>query len=612
MTTYTEENIKSLDWRAHTRLRPGMYIGKAGDGQMAEDGIYLLLKEVVDNSIDEFTMGYGKQIRLFWEDKTLEVRDYGRGIPLGKIKDCVSKINTGGKYDNVSFQKSVGLNGVGLKVVNALSSHFEVVSIREGQKRRLCFRAGTMKEDAGLAATDEKNGTAVRFTPDPSIFKDYRFVAHHIDNLLWRYAFLNRGLTLTLNGEKYQSKGGLLDLLSREKQKSTWHYPLIHLRAAQDIEVAFGHEEGAYGEETYSFVNGQYTSQGGTHVQAFKESLAKTLRTFYKKDFHANDLRMGLVSVLSIRMQEPVFESQTKTKLGSQQIAPKGMTLRTFVHQFLSQALDNYLHEHKTVATQLLAQIEQNKKEREEIARVRKSSREKTKKANLHNKKIRDCHVHYNDKRGDKRHQSMLFITEGNSASGSITKCRAPATQAVFSLRGKPLNCFGMSRRLTYENEEFNLLQHALNIEEGMEGLRYNHIILATDADVDGLHIRLLLLTFFIQFFPELVQRGHVYVLETPLFRVRNKAQTLYCYTEGEKETALKKLKRNPEITRFKGLGEISPHEFKHLIGENIQLTPVPALKDEATRALLNFYMGKNTKERQQFIIKNLRTEKEV
>ena len=610
MTSYTEENIKSLDWQTHARLRPGMYIGKTGDGTAAEDGIYVLLKEVVDNSIDEFTMGHGKQVQVSWAPEAVSVRDYGRGIPLGKLEDCVSKINTGGKYDDKAFQKSVGLNGVGLKVTNALCADFSIRSVREGKKRELVYHKGQLKKDSGVVSAEERAGTWVRFVPDTAIFENYRFVEAHIEELLWRYAFLNRGLTLVGNGEKYHSVHGLLDFLRREKAKSTWCYPIVHMRE-QDIEVAFGHEANRYGEEVYSFVNGQFTAQGGTHVQAFREAFLKTIRHFYKEEFHVNDIKTGLISSISIRMQDPIFESQTKTKLGAQQVQ-EGISMRAFVHDFLFHTLDNYLHEHKETAAQLLTQIKRSQKERKEIADIRKKSREKTKKASLHNKKIRDCHIHYNDPKGERRTESTLFITEGNSASGSITKCRDPDTQAVFSLRGKPLNCFGMSRKLTYENEEFNLLQHALNIEEGLEGLRYNRIILATDADVDGMHIRLLMLTYLIQFFPELVQRGHVYVLETPLFRVRNKEKTRYCYTDQERQQALRDLGQQVEITRFKGLGEISPHEFKWLIGEKMKCTPIHLPKDDPTQAWLGFYMGKNTKERQHFIIENLRAEKEI
>lgn len=593
-----------------------MYIGKTGDGTVSEDGIYVLLKEVIDNSIDEFTMGYGKRIALLWEGATMHVRDYGRGIPLGKLADCVSKINTGGKYDDTAFQKSVGLHGVGLKITNALCTRFIVTSIREGKKRQLIFCQGKLKTDSGIVPTVERGGTLVQFDPDDTIFEGYAFVKAHIGDLLWRYAFLNKGLTLSLNEEKYYAAHGLLDLLQRKKERHMWCYPIVHLHA-KDIEVAFGHGKDHYGEETYAFVNGQLTVQGGTHLQAFRESFLKTLRSFYKEDFHVNDIRTGLISSLSIRMQSPIFESQTKTKLGSQYLnEQKSVSIRAFVHDFLSRALDNFLHTHKEVAVQLLAQIKRSQAEREEMVVVRKQSRERSKKANLHNKKIRDCHIHYNDKKSgkkeDKRALTMLFITEGNSASGSITQCRDPDTQAVFSMRGKPLNCFGMGRKLTYENEEFNLLQHALNIAEGIAGLRYNYVVLATDADVDGMHIRLLMLTFFFQFYPALVEKGHLYVLETPLFRVRSKKETYYCYAEEERQRAVKKVGQQAEITRFKGLGEISPGEFRQLIGEHIRLTPIQHLQDDATQRLLSFYMGKNTKERQQFIIEHLRAEKGI
>lgn len=605
---YTETSIRSLDWREHIRLRPGMYIGKLGDGSAHDDGIYVLLKEIIDNSIDEYVMGQGKRIDLQVTDHRVTVRDYGRGIPLGKVIDCVSKINTGGKYDSISFQKSVGLNGVGTKAVNALSTHFHVQSFRNGQTKAATFQQGLLTEELPLQPTQAPDGTQITFEPDPTVFKHFRFIPQFIEEQIWNYAFLNAGLVITLNGQKYTSKNGLLDLLERKTDAATLRYPIIHLRG-EDIEVALTHNS-QYGEEYYAFVNGQFTTQGGTHLAAFKEALVKTVRDFYKKDFDATDIRASSVATIAVRVQEPVFESQTKTKLGSQQMGPEGPTLRAFVNDFIKRTLDDYLHQHPDTADALLKRILQSERERKEIAGIKKLANERAKKANLHNKKLRDCRVHYDSDHAD-RDESMLFITEGNSASGSITKSRNVQTQAVFSLRGKPLNCFGHTKKVVYENEEFNLLQHALNIEDGLEGLRYGKIVIATDADVDGMHIRLLLLTYFLQFFPDLVRNGHVYLLDTPLFRVRNKKETRYCYSEAEKKTAMAQLGPQPEITRFKGLGEISADEFQHFIGQDIRLEPVTLQQDTPIQQLLAFYMGKNTPNRQQFIIDNLRAEKE-
>ena len=603
---YTEASIRSLDWREHIRLRPGMYIGKLGDGTAQDDGIYVLLKEIIDNGIDEHVMGYGKRIDLQVTDQRVIVRDYGRGIPLGKVIECVSKINTGGKYDSISFQKSVGLNGVGTKAVNALSDYFQVQSFRDGQTKVATFQQGLLTEDMPLQATEVPNGTLVIFEPDNSVFKHFRFILQFIEEQIWNYAFLNAGLGITLNGQRYVSKNGLLDLLTRKTDAETLRYPIIHLRG-EDIEVALTHNH-QYGEEYYSFVNGQFTTQGGTHLAAFKEAIVKTVRDFYKKDFEATDIRASIVGAIAVRVQEPVFESQTKTKLGSQQMAPQGPTLRTFVSDSVKKELDDYLHQHPEVADALLKRILQSERERKEIAGIKKLANERAKKANLHNKKLRDCRVHYDSTHAD-RDESMIFITEGNSASGSITKSRNVQTQAVFSLRGKPLNCFGYTKKVVYENEEFNLLQHALNIEDGLEGLRYRKIVVATDADVDGMHIRLLLLTYFLQFFPDLVRNGHVYLLETPLFRVRNKKETHYCYTEAEKQKIMTQLGTQAEITRFKGLGEISADEFQRFIGQDIRLEPVTLQKDTHIQQLLTFYMGKNTQDRQHFIIDNLRVE---
>lgn len=606
---YTEDSIRSLDWREHIRLRPGMYIGKLGDGSSPDDGIYVLVKEVIDNSIDEHMMGYGRQIDVKITDHQVEIRDYGRGIPLGKVVDCVSKINTGGKYDSGAFQKSVGLNGVGTKAVNALSTYFKVQSFREGRTVVAEFDKGYLLKEHKESDTNQKNGTQVIFNPDGSIFKHYKFIPDFLENQIWNYAFLNAGLTINFNGKKYFSKDGLLDLLKRKTDEESLRYPIIHLKG-EDIELALTHNN-QYGEEYYSFVNGQYTTQGGTHLAALREALVKTIREFYGKSFEATDIRQAVVGAIAVRVQEPVFESQTKTKLGSQSVGPDGPTMRTFVNDFIKKELDDYLHKHPEAADALLKRILQSERERKDIAGIKKLANERAKKANLHNKKLRDCRVHMGDKK-DNADDTMIFITEGDSASGSITKSRDVQTQAVFSLRGKPLNSFGLTKKVVYENEEFNLLQHALNIEDGMEGLRYRKIIIATDADVDGMHIRLLLMTFFLQFFPDLVRNGHLYILETPLFRVRNKKETIYCYSEEEKQVAVKKLGNKPEITRFKGLGEISPDEFKGFIGDEIRLDPIILTKETKVNNLLSFYMGKNSSERQQFIIDNLKVEKDL
>lgn len=609
---YTEDSIKSLDWKEHIRLRPGMYIGKLGDGSSPDDGIYVLVKEILDNSIDEHIMGYGKTIEVKVTDYQVRVRDYGRGIPLGKVMDCVSKINTGGKYDSVAFQKSVGLNGVGSKAVNALSNYFKVQSFRDGKTKLSEFKRGEVTYDPKVKETNQRNGTEIIFEPDGTIFKNFHFIPEYLENLIWNYAHLNAQLTIALNEKKYHSENGLKDLLGRRTNEENLRYPIIHLKG-NDIEAALTHAN-QYGEEYYSFVNGQYTVQGGTHLAAFREAIVKTIREFYGKNFDASDVKASIVGAVAVRVQEPVFESQTKTKLGSQSIAPGGPTMRTFVNDFIKTALDNYLHTNSEIADALLKRIQQSEKERKEIAGIKKLANERAKKANLHNKKLRDCRIHFNNKRGngDKKDRTMIFITEGDSASGSITKSRDVQTQAVFSLRGKPLNCFGHTKKVVYENEEFNLLQHALNIEDGIEGLRYRKIIIATDADVDGMHIRLLLLTYFLQFFPELVKNNHVFILETPLFRVRNKKEIIYCYSEEEKQTAMEKLGNKPEITRFKGLGEISPDEFAGFIGENIRLEPVILLKNTKINELLSFYMGKNTPDRQQFIIRKLKMEKDL
>jgi len=612
---YTEESIKSLDWKEHIRLRPGMYIGKLGDGSSPDDGIYVLLKEVIDNCIDEHTMGYGKHVDITIEGKTVTVRDYGRGIPLGKVVDVVSKINTGAKYDSKAFQKSVGLNGVGTKAVNALSNYFKVDSFRENKVKTAEFQKGVLIKEYKEAKSSEENGTLITFIPDESVFKNFHFVQEYLDNQLWNYCYLNAGLVLNLNGKRYVSKNGLLDLLQRKTNPDELRYEIIHLKG-EDIEVALCHNND-YGEDIFSFVNGQYTTQGGTHQQAFREAYVKTIRDFFKKDYEAADIRQSIVAAISVRVQEPVFESQTKTKLGSQTVYDGGPSMKNFVQDFLSRELDNYLHRNPQTADAIKKRIEQSERERKELAGIKKLANERAKKANLHNKKLRDCHVHLNDEPPSKNKEafielqnaSTIFITEGDSASGSITKARNVETQAVFSLRGKPLNCFGLTKKIVYENEEFNLLQHALNIEDGLEGLRYNNIVIATDADVDGMHIRLLIMTFFLQFFPELVKKGHVHILETPLFRVRDKKETIYCYDENEKQAAIKKLGGKPEITRFKGLGEISPEEFEKFIAEDMRLQPVILEQGEHIQQLLEYYMGKNTQQRQEFIIENLRVE---
>jgi len=615
---YTEESIRSLDWREHIRLRPGMYIGKLGDGSSPDDGIYVLIKEVIDNCIDEHTMGYGKHVDVNITGKTITVRDYGRGIPLGKVVDVVSKINTGAKYDSKAFQKSVGLNGVGTKAVNALSNYFKVTAFREGKEKTAEFERGVLLKEYKEAKTTEENGTFVTFVPDDKVFKNFHFIQEYLDNQFWNYCYLNAGLVMNLNGKRFVSKNGLLDLLQRKTNEDEIRYPIIHLKG-EDIEVAITHEN-SYGEEYYSFVNGQFTTQGGTHLAAFREGYVKTIREFYKKDYDAADIRGSICAALSIRVQEPVFESQTKTKLGSQTVYEGGPSMRNFIGDFLSKELDNYLHRNPETADAMKKRIEQNERERKEMAGIKKLANERAKKANLHNKKLRDCKFHYNDeasgkdkdKISEKQKESTIFITEGDSASGSITKARSVETQAVFSLRGKPLNCFGLTKKVVYENEEFNLLQHALNIEEGYEGLRYNNIVFATDADVDGMHIRLLLMTFFLQFFPDLVKNGHVYILETPLFRVRNKQETIYCYNETEKQEATRKLGNKPETTRFKGLGEISPDEFARFIGSDMKLQPVLLLPETHIQQLLEYYMGKNTPSRQDFIIENLKVEMDL
>lgn len=612
---YNEESIKSLDWREHIRLRPGMYIGKLGDGSSPDDGIYVLLKEVLDNCIDEHTMGYGKQVDINIEGKTVTVRDYGRGIPLGKVVDVVSKINTGAKYDSKAFQKSVGLNGVGTKAVNALSKYFKVTAYREGKEKTAEFERGVLTKEYKETKSTEGNGTLVVFIPDDTVFKNFHYMHEYLDGQLWNYCYLNAGLILNLNGKKYVSKNGLLDLLQRKTNADELRYPVIHLKG-EDIEIAISHEN-QYGEEYYSFVNGQYTTQGGTHLAAFREGYVKTIRDFFKKDYDASDIRASICAAVSVRVQEPVFESQTKTKLGSQVVFDGGPSMRNFISDFLAKELDNYLHRNPTTADALKKRIEQSERERKELAGIKKLANERAKKANLHNKKLRDCRYHYNDEPTgkekdlilEKQKESTIFITEGDSASGSITKARNVETQAVFSLRGKPLNCFGLTKKVVYENEEFNLLQHALNIEEGYEGLRYNNIVVATDADVDGMHIRLLLMTFFLQFFPDLVKNQHVYILETPLFRVRNKQETIYCYDETEKQAAMKKLGSKPEITRFKGLGEISPEEFARFISSDMRLQPVMIMPETHVQQVLEYYMGKNTQERQEFIINNLKVE---
>ena len=611
-SSYTEDSIKSLDWKQHIRLRPGMYIGKLGDGSSKDDGIYVLIKEILDNSIDEHMMGYGKTIKIKVSHDEVKIRDFGRGIPLGKVIDCVSKINTGGKYDSEAFQKSVGLNGVGTKAVNALSSFFKVESFRDGKVKSAEFEYGNIKNDNDISKSDKKNGTYIEFKPDSEIFKNYHFIPEYLEDQLWNYAFLNSGLSISYNSKKIQSKNGLLDLLERKTDIDSIRYPIIHSKG-NDIEFAMTHTN-QYGEEYFSFVNGQYTTQGGTHQSAFREAIVKTIRDFYKKEFDATDIRASICSSISVRIQEPVFESQTKTKLGSNNISSDGQTVRSFVNDFVKKELDNYLHKHSETSDLLLKRILQSERERKEIAGIKKLANQRAKKANLHNKKLRDCRFHLNDKKTDSelKNQTMIFITEGDSASGSITKSRNVETQAVFSLRGKPFNCFGYSKKIVYENEEFNLLQHALNIENGLDELRYNKIIIATDADVDGMHIRLLLLTYFLQFFPDLVKKGHIFILETPLFRVRNKKKTIYCYNNTDKQNAIKSLGNNPEITRFKGLGEISPNEFKEFISDNIKLEPIILREKSKIIDLLTFYMGKNTLERQNFIIDKLRVERDI
>ncbi|WP_306643639.1 DNA topoisomerase IV subunit B [Sanyastnella coralliicola] len=604
---YTEDNIRSLDWKEHIRLRPGMYIGKLGDGSTADDGIYVLLKEVIDNCIDEYVMGYGKTIEISIKDDLVKVRDYGRGIPLGKVVDVVSKMNTGAKYDSKAFKKSVGLNGVGTKAVNALSTSFTVESVRDGKMKSASFEQGNLLEETKEEESSKRRGTRVTFVPDPSIFVNFQYRMQYVERLLWNYAYLNTGLTIYFNGQKYHSENGLKDLLNANLGQEP-NYPIIHL-LGDDIEVALTHTQ-AYGEEHYSFVNGQYTTQGGTHQGAFREALVKVVRDFFGKDYDAADIRAGVVGAISIKVMEPVFESQTKTKLGSTEIEPDGASIRSFVLDFLKRELDNFLHKNSEIAEAIQKRILQSERERKDLAGIKKLARERAKKANLHNKKLRDCRVHLNEKK-DRREETTLFITEGDSASGSITKARDVNTQAVFSLKGKPLNSFGLTKKIVYENEEFNLLQAALNIEDGLDNLRYNNVVIATDADVDGMHIRLLLITFFLQFFPELVKSGHLYVLQTPLFRVRNKKDTYYCYSQEEKLEAMEKVGRNPEITRFKGLGEISPDEFKHFIGENIRLDPVVIGQDSSIQDLLTFFMGKNTPDRQSFIIENLRVERD-
>src|SRR5215203_4178848 len=612
---YTEESIKSLDWREHIRLRPGMYIGKLGDGSSPDDGIYVLVKEVMDNCIDEFAMGYGRTVEITIEGKTVTVRDYGRGIPLGKVVDVVSKINTGAKYDSKAFQKSVGLNGVGTKAVNALSNYFKVASIRDGKVKEAEIQRGILIKEYKEAKTGDGNGTLVTFIPDENIFKSFHFRPEFLEEQIWNYCFLNAGLRIIYNGKSFVSRNGLFDLLERKTNADELRYPIIHLKG-DDIEVALTHNND-YGEDYHSFVNGQHTTQGGTHQAAFREGYVKEIRDFFKKDYDSSDIRQSIVAAISIRVVEPVFESQTKTKLGSLNVDEGGPSMRQFILDFLSKQLDNYLHKNPTVAEALKKRIEQSERERKDLAGIKKLANDRAKKANLHNKKLRDWRVHLNDEPPAKGKQEFfatqkettIFITEGDSASGSITKARQVETQAVFSLRGKPLNCFGMSKKVVYENEELNLLQHALNIEEGLEGLRYNRIVIATDADVDGMHIRLLIMTFFLQFFPDLVKNNHVYILQTPLFRVRNKQETIYCYSEQEKQAAVKKLGSKPEITRFKGLGEISPDEFAAFIGDEIRLQPVILEHGDHIQHLLEYYMGKNTMDRQEFIINNLKVE---
>ncbi|MDA9246988.1 type IIA DNA topoisomerase subunit B [Flavobacteriaceae bacterium] len=610
-TKYTEDNIRSLDWKEHIRMRPGMYIGKLGDGSSPDDGIYILLKEVLDNSIDEFVMGAGKTIEIRIKDKEVRVRDFGRGVPLGKVVDVVSKMNTGGKYDSRAFKKSVGLNGVGTKAVNALSSYFKIESIRDNKVKYAEFSQGELKQDSAVEDSSKRKGTKVVFIPDEVIFKNFKYRNEYVEKMLRNYVYLNPGLTIDFNGEKFFSENGLKDLLADNMSKEDMLYPIIHLRG-NDIEVAITHSKTQYSEEYHSFVNGQNTTQGGTHQAAFRESLVKTIREFYGKNYEASDIRKSIVSAISIKVMEPVFESQTKTKLGSTDMGGDLPTVRTYINDFLKTQLDNFLHKNPAITEVLQRKIMQAERERKELSGIRKLAKDRAKKSNLHNKKLRDCRIHLGDTKKERNLESTLFITEGDSASGSITKSRDVNTQAVFSLKGKPLNSYGLSKKIVYENEEFNLLQAALNIEESMEDLRYNNIVIATDADVDGMHIRLLLITFFLQFFPEVIKEGHLYILQTPLFRVRNKKKTIYCYSDQEKRDALEELKPKPEITRFKGLGEISPNEFVHFIGDNIRLDPVMLDKQMSIEEMLSFFMGKNTPDRQEFIINNLKVELDV
>ena len=607
---YTEDSIRSLDWKEHIRLRPGMYIGKLGDGSSPDDGIYILIKEVLDNAIDEFVMGNGKTIDVSIKDKKVTIRDYGRGIPLTKVIDCVSKINTGAKYDSKVFKKSVGLNGVGTKAVNALSSYFKIQCVREEKVKVAEFGQGVITNDSPIEASSSRKGTKVVFEADAAIFGNYRFVNEYVEKMLWNYCYLNTGLTIVFNGEKFYSENGLRDLLEKNVD-SKIVYPIIHLKG-DDIEVAMTHFSQGYGEQYHSFVNGQHTTQGGTHQTAFREAVVKTVREFFGKNFDAVDIRQSIAAAVSVKVIEPIFESQTKTKLGSNEIGPGMTTIRTFINDFVKVQLDNYLHKNPTTSEGLLKKIQESEKERKALAGVKKLAKDRAKTASLHNRKLRDCRIHLNDLKSEHRLESTLFITEGDSASGSITKVRNVSTQAVFSLKGKPLNSFGLTKKIVYENEEFNLLQAALNIEDGIDGLRYNNVVIATDADVDGMHIRLLLITFFLQFFPDLVREGYLYILETPLFRVRNKKETIYCYSETERRNALQKLGKNAEVTRFKGLGEISPNEFKYFIGKEMRLEPIIIGKDLSIKDMLTFYMGKNTPERQEFIIRNLKVEEDV
>lgn len=606
---YTEENIKSLDWKEHIRLRPGMYIGKLGDGSHIDDGIYILLKEVIDNCIDEYVMGYGKEVDIEIQEGLVSIRDYGRGIPLGKVIDCVSQINTGGKYDSKAFKKSVGLNGVGTKAVNALSEYFKVQSVREQKVKTAEFSRGNLTKEYNIKSIDDVNGTLIEFRPDPKVFPRFKFIQEYVESRIWNYAYLNAGLRIHLNGKTFVSKNGLKDMLERRTEGETLHYPIIHLKG-EDIEAVITHGV-QYGEQYYSFVNGQYTSMGGTHLNYFREAIVKTIRDFFKKDFDVKDIHTGIIGAVSVRIEEPVFESQTKTKLGSTTATLDGTSLRSFIVDFIAKELDNYLHQNPDTAKEMLSRILQSERERKEIAGIKKLANQRAKKANLHNKKLRDCRIHLTDTKTKPEllESTTLFITEGDSASGSITKSRNVENQAVFSLRGKPLNCFGMTKKVVYENEELNLLQHALDIEDGIENLRFNKVVIATDADVDGMHIRLLLLTFFLQFFPELVRRGHLYILETPLFRVRDKKQTFYCYSEKEKQDAIKSLRGKAEITRFKGLGEISPEEFGRFIGPDMRLESVILNEDSHIETILSYYMGKNTPDRQDFIINSLRVD---